>query len=92
MALWSEATIIPDGAEGNWTLVASADEYIWTNKDICWLDSETASEPTAEVAYQGTAAQIAPDDPEPEPEPEPTKDSRSVSMMMGYIVGQAIRK
>ena len=72
-------------------MVCQADRYIWTNKDIDLLD-QTLSEPTAEVAYQGTAAQIAPDDPEPEPEPEPTKDSRSVSMMMGYIVGQAIRK
>lgn len=89
---WKETTITPAEGETTWCLVASAGEYVWTNQDICWLDSETASEPTAEVAYAGTAAQIVPDDPEPEPEPEPAKDSRTVSMMMGYMVGQAIRK
>lgn len=91
-AQWVETTITPAEGEAAWTLVCSPNEYVWTNQDIYWLDSETASEPTAEVAYAGTAAQIVPDDPEPEPEPEPEKDSRTVSMMMGYMVGQAIRK
>ena len=88
MTKWSETTLMPDGTS-EWIRVASPDEYIWTNMDICLLDRE-GDEPTAEVAYQGTAAQIVPDD--PEPDPEPAKDSRPVSMLMGYMVGQAIRK
>ena len=87
-AQWTNATIQSEG-DGSWTGICEAQKYVWTNKDIYWLD-ETLSEPTAEVAYQGTAAVLVPDD--PEPEPEPAKDSRSVPMMMGYLVGQAIRK
>lgn len=91
MTNWVEITTTPDGDAG-WYSICDTNEYVWTNQDIYWLDSETASGPTAEVAYAGTAAQIVPDDPEPEPEPEPAKDSRTVSRMMGYMVGQAIRK
>lgn len=89
MNQWSETTITPDVGEGKWALVASADEYIWTNKDIYWLDSETASEPTAEVAYNGTAAVLVPDEPEPEPiQP----DSRSYALMQGFATMLSLRK
>ena len=92
-----ETTIMPDAGSAEWTLVASADEYIWTNMDIYWLDSQTASNPTAEVAYKGTTAVLAPDEPEPEPEPGPEPepiqpDSRAYALMQGFFSCEGLKR
>jgi hypothetical protein len=92
MTQWSETTIIPEGGDGTWTLVASANEFIWTNQDIYWLDSETASNPTSEVAYYGSTAELAPEEPdEPVVPDEPVLDPYSTSLMQGYLVGCRLR-
>lgn len=81
MSRWVEVTFTPDDGEGKWVAVASADEYIWTNTDIYWLDSETASEPTAEVAYKGTTAVLVQD------EPEPISD-----LLAGFFLGNGLKR
>lgn len=83
---WVEIPIIPEDGEAYWTLVCSPDEYVWTNTDIYWLDSQTASEPTAEVAYEGTeAVAVIPDEETPD---EETRDPQSLTA--GWLVGKKI--
>lgn len=90
---WEEVPLIPDGGEEKWVSVCSPNEFIWTNQDIYWLDSETASNPTSEVACYGSTAVLAPEEPEEPEEPVPVTpiDAYSNSLVAGCLTGCLIR-
>ena len=90
MTKWTEISITPDGGSGAWTLVAASNEYIWTNNDIYWLDSETASNPTSSVAYQGTIAEIVPELPVVPDEPGVSISVGHKAMTQGWLIGRRL--
>ena len=90
MTQWTETSITPDGGDAGWTLVAADNEYIWTNNDIYWLDSETASSPTTSVAYQGTVAEIVPELPVVPDEPGVSISVGHKAMTQGWLIGRRL--